>query len=68
MEEYKEIVESSGKDRLEELADMLELIRAMAQLEKSSLEEIIKIANNKKDKRGSFSKRIYLEKIVESEK
>ena len=65
MEEYKEVIESLGSDRLEELADMLELIKALAEIEKSSLEEVIELANNKRDKRGGFSKRIFLERIEE---
>ena len=32
-EEYKEVIQASGDDRLEELADMLEVIRALAKLE-----------------------------------
>lgn len=64
-EEYKEVIESSGEDRLEELADMLELIRACAELENSSLDEIVKIADDKKARRGGFSRKIFLEKVIE---
>ena len=67
-EEYKEVIESSGTARLEELADVLEIIRAMALLENSSLEEIIKIADNKRDKRGSFNRKIFLEKVIDIDK
>lgn len=64
-EEYKEVIESSSSNRLEELADLLEVIKSLAVLEGSSLDEIIKIANHKAEKRGSFNKRIYLEKVIE---
>ena len=64
-EEYKEVIEASGKDRLEELADMIEVIINLASLEKSSLSDIIEIAKEKNKKRGSFKKRIFLEKVIE---
>ena len=67
-EEYKEVIESSGQDRLEELADMLEIIRAMAKLEQSSLEEIIEIADVKDCKRGAFDKKMFLEKVILEDK
>lgn len=46
-EEYQEVLESSGKDRIEELADMLEVIKSLAKLEDKSLEDIITAANQK---------------------
>lgn len=64
-EEYKEVIESCGKDRLEELADMIEVIINLAKLEKATLSDIIKIAEEKSRKRGSFEKRIFLEKVIE---
>ena len=63
-EEYKEVIESSGTDRLEELADMIEVIKALAKLENKTLDEVIEIANIKRNKRGPFDKKIYLEKVV----
>lgn len=65
-EEYKEVIEASGDDRVEELADMLEIIRALAKLENKSLEDIISIANKKNEKRGAFEDKIYLEKVIEN--
>ena len=63
-EEYLEVIESSGKERIEELADMLEIIKALAKLENSSLEEVIEVSNEKVKKRGAFDKKIYLEKVI----
>lgn len=63
-EEYKEVLEAKGTDRVEELADMLELIKALASLEGSTLEDVINIANHKASKRGSFNKKIFLEKVI----
>lgn len=66
-EEYQEVISASGSDRLEELADMLEVIRALAKLENNDLNDIIKIADEKNLKRGSFNDKIFLEKVIESE-
>ena len=65
-EEYQEVLESSGEDRVEELADMLEIMISLAKLEKSNLEKIIEIAKKKKAKRGGFDKKLYLEKVVKN--
>ena len=65
VEEQEEVLSSSGSERCEELADMVEVIRSMAKLEGMSLEEIVAIADDKKDKRGGFEGRIYLEKVIE---
>ena len=66
-EEYKEVIQASGDDRLEELADMLEVIRALAKLENKDLDDIMKIADMKSEKRGAFKTKIFLEKVIESE-
>lgn len=63
-EEYKEVMLSSGVDRIEELADMLEVISYLACREGASLSTIIDTANKKRDKRGGFSKKIFLEKVI----
>ena len=62
-EEYIEVLSAKGNDKLEELADMLEVITALANSENKTLDDIIKIANNKKDKRGAFNDKIFLEGI-----
>ena len=64
-EELEEVLSSNGKDRIEELADMLEVIKYLAILENSSLEEVIKTSEQKNLKRGSFDKRIFLEKTTD---
>ena len=66
-EEYKEVIEASGDERIEELADMLEVIRALASLENKNLNYIIDIADKKNKKRGAFDEKIFLEKVIESE-
>lgn len=63
-EEYQEVLEATGKDRLEELADMLEIISSLAKLENSTLNNVIEIANKKVLKRGSLENKIFLEKVI----
>lgn len=67
-EEYNEVIEAEGNDRVEELADMIEVIRYLAKLENKNLEDIILIANKKSENRGAFNDRIFLEKVIESDK
>ncbi len=64
-EEYNEVIEASGNDRIEELADMLEIIIALAKLENKTLEDVIDVSKEKVKKRGAFDKKIYLEKVIE---
>lgn len=60
LEEYNEVVEATGYDFLEELADMLEVIDALAKTENQSLNDIIKIKEEKKLKRGGFDNKVLL--------
>jgi len=64
-EEMNEVLESAGNGRIEELADLLEVMINLANLENKTLEDIIKISDDKRNRRGGFSKRIYLEGIEE---
>lgn len=66
-EEYDEVLSATGSDRIEELADMLEVIKYLAKVENSSLEEVMKVAEEKSLKRGAFEKRVFLEKVIEKE-
>lgn len=63
-EEYLEVIESSYSSRIEELADMLEVINALAKLEDKTLDDVIEVAKEKSQKRGAFDKKIYLEKVI----
>ena len=64
-EEYNEVINSSGSERCEELADMLEVIKALADIENKNLDDIINIAHQKSIKRGGFKEKIFLEKVIE---
>lgn len=45
---------------------MIEVIKSLALLSGKTLEDIIELANGKRNKRGGFEKKIFLEKIIES--
>lgn len=64
-EEYQEVLEASGDDRIEELADMLEVMKALAKLEGKTIQDILNCADAKVKKRGAFEQKIFLEKVNE---
>ena len=65
-EEYNEIISANNpQDRIEELADMIEVISALASLENKDLDNVISVAKIKRMKRGGFEKKIFLEDVVE---
>lgn len=64
-EEYNEVLEATSSDRIEELADMLEIISSLAKLENASLEDVMEVMNKKREKRGGFENKIFLEKVIE---
>lgn len=66
LEEYKEVLEAEKNDRIEELADMLEIIKSLAELENKTLEDVIKVSEIKVRKRGSFKEKIFLEKVIDN--
>ena len=61
-EEANEFVE---EDSPEELADLLEVLYSIAKVKNISLEEVEKIRLKKREKRGGFDKKIYLEDVEE---
>lgn len=63
-EELSEYQESKS---MEELADLMEVIRAAAKARGSSIEEVEKIRREKAEKRGGFEKKILLEEVKDGE-
>ena len=61
----EEVNEYLKDDNLEEIADVLEVIYAILDSKKATKEEVEKIRISKKEKRGSFEKRIFLENVEE---
>src|SRR5699024_8300659 len=58
MEEYQEA--EANDEALEELADVLELMHALAKVHGANIEEVEKIRAEKAIKRGGFEDKIYL--------
>lgn len=63
LEELNEVLQEKGAERVLELADMLEVIRALALLEGVSFEQLVKKADEKALKRGAFTDKIFLEYV-----
>ena len=67
-EELIEVKEANSvEERKKELADKLELIRAMAEFNGFTLDDIIEEAEAKAHKNGAFQKRLFLERVVPKE-
>lgn len=62
LEEVNEFFES---DNMEELADILEVIDALALSYNSSMEQVMAIKKMKNEKRGGFSQRLFLQSVYE---
>ncbi|HGE5782197.1 MULTISPECIES: nucleoside triphosphate pyrophosphohydrolase [Bacillus] len=66
-EELTEYLEAESKDhKVEELADLLELINALAQYEGVTLEDVEKVRKQKAEKHGGFQERIFLVMTMKS--
>lgn len=50
----------------EEMVDILEVIRAIVTFNGSTFEELEDKRKKKEEKKGNFSKKVYLEKIIEN--
>lgn len=62
-EEYLEVLDAEGENRIEELADMLEVMEALASVENKTLEDVLSVKAKKQEKRGAFKDKIYLEGV-----
>ena len=63
LEEANEVISSKTSDEtIEELADVLEILKSIAELNGKKLDDVVEIAKQKRLKRGGFEKRIFLEK------
>ena len=63
----EELAEYQESKSMEELADLLEVMSAVATARGSSLTEVERIRQKKKEKRGGFEKRILLETVIEQQ-
>ncbi|WP_340371986.1 nucleoside triphosphate pyrophosphohydrolase [Peribacillus sp. FSL E2-0218] len=63
-EELQEYVETEGKEAaIEELADVLEILHALAEYHGASIEEVEEVRKRKAAKRGGFKEKIYLVEV-----
>ncbi|KIQ80302.1 MULTISPECIES: nucleoside triphosphate pyrophosphohydrolase [Bacillus] len=63
-EELTEYLEAESKEhKVEELADLLELVNALAQYEGVTLEDVEQVRKQKAEKRGGFQERIFLVEV-----
>ena len=65
LEEANEFIEADDK---EELADLLEVVYAIAKHKNINMDEVEKIRVKKREKRGGFEDKIYLETVEELKK
>ena len=63
----EELAEYQESKSMEELADLLEVIRAVAVARGSSIEEVESIRQDKAAKLGGFEKKILLTEVIEDE-
>ena len=64
-EECNEVISAENQEELlNELADVYEVLNALAHIQNKSMGDVVKIAEQKKLKRGGFEKKIYLKKVV----
>ncbi len=61
----EELNEYLSDNSMEEIADLLEVIHAVVKARGSSMEEVEKIRLLKKDKRGGFEDKVFLECVIE---
>jgi predicted house-cleaning noncanonical NTP pyrophosphatase (MazG superfamily) len=63
LEECNEVINSTGSARLEEFADLLEVMMALGKIQENTLDDIINASNQKREQRGAFDKKIFLEGV-----
>ena len=51
------------RQRVEEMADILEVLKSLCETHAIFIGEVINVAKNKREKRGDFSEKIFLEGI-----
>ena len=66
IERYEELAEYQESKSLEELADLLEVMRAVVNARGWTLEELERVRADKAAKRGGFEKKILLKEVMEN--
>lgn len=60
VEEAKELLNAENDELVNELADVLQLIESIAEIEGIEIKDVVEKRKKKEEKRGSFRKRIFL--------
>lgn len=63
----EELAEYHKDQNIEELADLLEVLRAAAVARGYTLEELEQVRSEKAAKRGGFEKRFFLKEVIEGD-
>ncbi|ART75165.1 phosphoribosyl-ATP pyrophosphohydrolase [Sutcliffiella horikoshii] len=67
LKSYEELDEycaaETNEEAVEELADLLEIVRALAGYHGSSMEEIEEVRREKAEKRGGFEEKVFLVEV-----
>lgn len=61
----EECTEYQSDKSIEEMADMLEVLYAIAEARGYSIEELEQVRAEKAEKRGGFSERVFLENVID---
>lgn len=66
IEEYQEMLNSkTNEEKTEELADILEVVFSLAEFINVDEKKLMNIMKNKREARGRFKNRIFLEKTID---
>ncbi|WP_349410105.1 nucleoside triphosphate pyrophosphohydrolase [Pseudalkalibacillus sp. SCS-8] len=66
LEEYRQA--NTRTERIEELADVLEVIYSLAGANGCSVEKLETVRKKKKEQKGGFSQKIFLQDVIENKK
>lgn len=67
LEECHELIAAKTSFQiLEEAADVFEVLKVISQLEGENIDTVMELANQKRLKKGSFTKKIFLEKTIKN--
>ena len=62
LEEAQELRDASPEQRLEEAADVYEVLRGLGSALGFSMDDVVKAARVKREERGGFEQRVWLER------
>lgn len=62
----EELAEYHKDQNIEELADLLEVLRAVAVARGYTIEQLEQVREEKATKRGGFEKKLYLKEVIEN--